>query len=94
MFYFIKFNEILKEYVYNIYIHILCILARHLLVYVMMHWNFVLLITCLRLTSCEIILQPTEGNFDWWQSSIIYEIFPLSFKDSNGDGSGDFQGIL
>lgn len=55
-----------------------------------MWWKCVLLITCLRLTSCEIIVPP--AGEDWWESSIIYEIFPLSFKDSDGDGFGDFKG--
>jgi alpha-glucosidase len=30
----------------------------------------------------------------WWQGAVIYEVYPLSFRDTNGDGFGDLRGIL
>ena len=33
----------------------------------------------------------TEQN--WWKNAVIYEIYPRSFQDSNGDGIGDLNGI-
>ncbi len=38
-------------------------------------------------------IPPTETNPTWWKNAVIYEIYPRSFQDSNGDGIGDLNGI-
>jgi len=40
---------------------------------------------------------PIVGNTtdkDWWRGAVIYQIYPRSYQDSNGDGIGDLAGIV
>lgn len=42
-----------------------------------------------------IAIVPEQAlNHDWWRGAVIYQIYPRSFADSNGDGVGDLKGIV
>jgi alpha-glucosidase len=47
--------------------------------------------------TAQTLLQPRSGlehTPDWWRGAVIYQIYPRSYQDSNGDGIGDLRGIM
>jgi glycosidase len=38
--------------------------------------------------------EPPEGSRRWWKEAVVYQVYPRSFDDTDGDGIGDLPGVV
>ena len=62
--------------------------------------DFLFLYVCMIVSACYMqgcnqkSSSPKVDDKKWWKEAVVYQIYPRSFKDSDGDGIGDLKGII